>query len=55
VHLKCGVRTNVITAVEIGDEHSGDSKQLPQLLKTTAKFFPFVRYRRTLPMEARRT
>ena len=38
-HLMCGVKTNVVTAIEIGDEHSGDSPQLPILVKTTAKSF----------------
>jgi transposase len=38
-HLICGVKTNVITAVEIGEEHSGDSKVLPRLVNTTAKAF----------------
>lgn len=38
-HVICGVKTNIITAIELGDEHTGDSPQLPTLLKTTAQSF----------------
>ncbi len=38
-HLMCGVKTNIITAVEISNEHSGDSPVLPKLVNTTAKAF----------------
>jgi transposase len=38
-HVMCGVKTNIITAIEIGEEYSGDSPVLPPLLKTTAKAF----------------
>ncbi len=38
-YIICGVKTNVITSVEIGDEHSGDSKVLPRLVNATAKGF----------------
>ena len=38
-HVMCGVKTNIITAVEIGHEYSGDSPYLPPLLNTTAKAF----------------
>jgi hypothetical protein len=38
-HLICGVKTNVITAVEIAEEYSGDSPVLPKLVKTTGKAF----------------
>ncbi|HTD24925.1 MAG TPA: transposase [Terriglobales bacterium] len=39
VHLMCGVKTNVVTAVEIGDKYAGDSPFLTPLLQTTAKNF----------------
>ena len=38
-HLMCGVKTNVITAVEIHGQHEGDPNQLPALVDTTAKNF----------------
>jgi transposase len=38
-HIMCGVKTNIITAVEIGAEHAGDSPILPPLVRTTAKAF----------------
>jgi transposase len=38
-HLVCGVKTNVVTAVEILEKDTADSPQLPGLLKTTAKTF----------------
>ena len=36
-HLMCGVKTNVVSAVELSD--SGDAPQLPGLLTTTRKTF----------------
>jgi transposase len=39
VHVMTGVKTNVITAVEILDKNAGDAPQLPALLKTTAATF----------------
>ena len=39
VHLVCGTKTNVVTAVEILGQNAGDSPQLPALLRTTAKHF----------------
>jgi len=36
VHLMCGVKTNVVTAVEIHDRNASDTKQLPALVSTTA-------------------
>jgi hypothetical protein len=39
VHIMCGVKTNIITAVEIHDQNAGDSPQLPLLLDTTARRF----------------
>lgn len=39
VHLMCGVKTNVVTAVEIEDRHASDNKQLKPLVEKTAKNF----------------
>jgi transposase len=39
VHLMCGVKTNVVTAVEIRGRDAADSPLLPQLLSTTAAHF----------------
>lgn len=39
VHAMCGVRTNVITSVEITEKESGDAAHLPALLARTAKRF----------------
>lgn len=39
VHIMCGVRTNVITAVEIKGRDAGDAPQLRPLLDTTNKNF----------------
>lgn len=39
VHLTCGVKTNVVTAVVIKDQHAADTKQLPEMVKTTAQNF----------------
>jgi transposase len=38
-HVMCGVKTNIITAVEIHGQHAGDSKMLPALASTTAMNF----------------
>ncbi|HEY2232936.1 MAG TPA: transposase [Candidatus Angelobacter sp.] len=38
-HVMCGVKTNIITAIEIDDVHSGDSPMLPKLVNATAKAF----------------
>ncbi len=38
-HIMCGVKTNVITAVEIHDKDAGDSPQLPPLLNSTTQRF----------------
>lgn len=38
-HLVCGTKTNVVTAVVIGDKSSGDAPQLPELTKKTAENF----------------
>jgi transposase len=39
VHIMCGVKTNIITAVEIKDRNASDPTQLPALLETTAQNF----------------
>ena len=39
VHLMCGVRTNVVTSVEIRDRHAADTKSLPYLVDMTAESF----------------
>jgi hypothetical protein len=38
-HVMCGVKTNVVTAVEIHDKDAADNKQLPALVEATAKNF----------------
>jgi transposase len=39
VHLICGVRTNIVTAVEISDRYAGDSPFFKPLVETTASNF----------------
>jgi transposase len=39
VHAIIGVRTNVVAAATIGDKHSGDSTQLPALVKAAGERF----------------
>jgi transposase len=39
VHLCCGVKTNVVTAVVIGDKNLGDCPQFPELTNKTAENF----------------
>jgi len=39
VHLMCGVKTNIVTAVEIAGKESSSTPILPALLTTTAKAF----------------
>jgi transposase len=39
VHICCGVKTNVITAVEIKDKDAADVTQFPALVKATAQGF----------------
>jgi hypothetical protein len=39
VHITCGVKTNIVTAVEITDAHAGDSPQFPALVEKTAQNF----------------
>lgn len=40
VHLMCGVKTNVVTSVEITHAHAGDSPQFAPLVEATARNFP---------------
>ena len=39
VHLICGVKTNVVTAVEIGDRHAADAPMFKPLVAETTKNF----------------
>jgi transposase len=39
VHLMCGVKTNVVTAVEIREKDASDTKLLPDLVNMTAVHF----------------
>ena len=38
-HVMCGVKTNIVTAVEIGAPNAADNKLLPAMLATTSKNF----------------
>lgn len=38
-HIMCGVKTNIITSVEVTEGHSGDSPQFKPLVEATAKNF----------------
>jgi len=38
-HIMCGVKTNIVTAIEIHGRNASDSRLLPPLLKTTAQHF----------------
>ncbi len=42
VHATCGVKTNIVTAIEIGEPNAADTKQFPPMLATTAKNFKVV-------------
>jgi transposase len=39
VHIMCGVKTNVVTAIEIQDRNASDAKLMPALVDATAKNF----------------
>lgn len=39
VHLMCGVKTNVVTAVEVSDRYAGDSPFFKPLIETTGQNF----------------
>lgn len=38
-HIMCGVKTNVVTAIEIHGREAADTKQLPALVEATARNF----------------
>jgi transposase len=38
-HIMCGVKTNVVTAIEIHERDASDTKQLPALVDATARHF----------------
>jgi transposase len=40
VHLMCGVKTNIVTAIHVTHAHSGDSPHFAPLLETTSRNFP---------------
>ncbi len=40
VHLMCGVKTNIVTAVEVSHAHAGDSPFFGPLVETTSENFP---------------
>lgn len=40
VHLMCGVKTNIVTAVEVSHAHAGDSPYFKPLVETTSGNFP---------------
>jgi transposase len=39
VHLMCGVKTNIVTSVEVTDSHAADSPQFKGLVQATARNF----------------
>lgn len=39
IHIVCGVKTNVVTAVEVTDRHAGDSPYFKPLVEATAQNF----------------
>ena len=39
VHLMCGVKTNIVTSIEISGRHAHDAPFFPSLVKTTARNF----------------
>jgi transposase len=39
VHICCGVKTNIVTAVNVETTHTHDGKMLPELVETTAEGF----------------
>jgi transposase len=39
-HIMCGVKTNVVTAIEIHGRNAADVRQLPALVQATAQNFP---------------
>ena len=55
VHLMCGVRTNIVTAVEIRDKAASDTKLLPDLVEQRPRISTSVRFRPTKATAASRT
>jgi hypothetical protein len=41
-HVMCGVKTNVVTAIEIAGRDANDGTQLPALVNATARAFPIA-------------
>ena len=39
VHLMCGVKTNIVTAIQVGRQYSGDSPEFIPMLEATARKF----------------
>ena len=39
VHMACGIKTNIVTAVEIAERHAADCPQFAPLFKTTSQNF----------------
>jgi transposase len=39
VHLMCGVKTNIVTSIEVTDSHGADSPQFAGLVKATGRNF----------------
>lgn len=39
VHLMCGVKTNIVTAIQVGRQYSADSPEFVPMLETTARKF----------------
>jgi len=54
-HLMCGVKTNIVTAVEIRDRDASDTKLLPPLVETTAKNFKLSKCQPTRAIPASTT
>jgi transposase len=38
-HIMCGVKTNIVTAIEIGDKHASDIRFFPPMVEATARNF----------------
>jgi transposase len=39
IHVMCGIKTNIVTAINVTDGHSADSPQFPDLVGKTAEHF----------------
>lgn len=39
VHIMCGVKSNIVTAVQIGDKNAHDSPMMPELIRLTSENF----------------